>query len=52
MMPTPSVASMASCIKRSVPGWATQRIEQASEADLKRWTLGILDAQRIEDVFA
>lgn len=33
------------------PDWAADRLEQASEADLKRWTLRILDAQSIEDIF-
>lgn len=36
----------------SIPDWAGLRIQQASEDDLKRWTLQILDAQVIEDVFA
>ncbi|NYT25480.1 Rpn family recombination-promoting nuclease/putative transposase [Alcaligenaceae bacterium] len=34
-----------------LPDWAADRLEQASEADLKRWTLRILDAQSIEDIF-
>lgn len=33
------------------PGWAAKRLEQADEKDLKRWTLQVLDAQRIEEVF-
>lgn len=35
----------------SLPDWATARLKQASQQDLNRWTLRILDVQRIEDVF-
>lgn len=35
----------------SLPDWARSRIAEANEAALNRWTLKILEAQRIEDVF-
>ena len=35
-----------------IPDWARVRITEANEATLQRWALQILDAQRIEDVFA
>lgn len=35
-----------------VPDWAHTRMVQADEAELNRWAVRILDAQRIEDVFA
>ncbi len=35
----------------AVPQWAQARLQQAGEADLNRWTLRILDAQRLEDIF-
>jgi len=35
-----------------LPEWANSRLLQATEADLKCWTLRVLDAQRIEDIFA
>lgn len=36
----------------SVPGRAGLRIKQASEDELMRWALRVLDVERIEDVFA
>jgi len=36
----------------ALPDWARVRIDEANETALNRWTLQILDAQRIEDVFA
>ena len=36
----------------SLPDWASVRIAEADEASLDTWALQILDAQRIEDVFA
>lgn len=36
----------------ALPDWADVRIQQADEAALSRWAVQILDAQRIEDVFA
>lgn len=36
----------------SLPDWARARMDQAGEAELNQWALRILDAQRIEDVFA
>ncbi|MGB6104882.1 MAG: hypothetical protein WBF88_13665, partial [Pusillimonas sp.] len=36
----------------ALPDWARVRMNQADEAALNRWALQILDAQRIEDVFA
>ena len=35
-----------------IPDWARVRITEANETTLQRWALQILDAQRIEDVFA
>lgn len=35
-----------------VPDWARVRIGHADEAMLTRWAMQVLDAQRIEDVFA
>lgn len=35
-----------------LPEWAGSRLLQATETDLKRWTLRVLDAQCIEDIFA
>ena len=34
-----------------LPAWAATRLEQAGEDDLKCWTLRILDAARVEDIF-
>lgn len=34
-----------------LPDWAQARMAEADEATLNRWTLKILDAKRIEDVF-
>lgn len=34
-----------------VPAWAAARLEHANDAELKGWTLKILDAQRVEDIF-
>ncbi|MGB6104385.1 MAG: hypothetical protein WBF88_11135 [Pusillimonas sp.] len=36
----------------ALPDWARVRMNQADEAALNRWALQILDAQRIDDVFA
>jgi len=36
----------------TLPDWAGVRLKQADEAALSRWAVQILDAQRIEDVFA
>lgn len=35
----------------ALPTWARLRIDEAGETDLGRWSLNVLDAQRIEDVF-
>src|SRR3546814_870334 len=35
-----------------VPDWARVRLAEADEATLNRWAVQVLDAQRIEDVFA
>ncbi len=34
------------------PAWAADRIKKGKPTDLHRWTLRILNAQRLEDVFA
>lgn len=36
----------------ALPDWARIRIDEADEASLNRWVLRILDAHRIEDLFA
>jgi hypothetical protein len=36
----------------SLPGWATERLAQASRAELEQWAERVLEAQRLEDVFA
>ena len=36
----------------SLPDWASVRIAEADEASLDTWAMQILDAERIEDVFA
>jgi len=35
----------------ALPDWARARMQQADQAELNRWTLRMLDAQRIEEVF-
>ncbi len=35
-----------------LPAWALERLEQSTPADLERWADRILDARRLEDVFA
>lgn len=35
-----------------LPAWARVRLNQATEAELQRRTLQILDAQRVQDIFA
>jgi hypothetical protein len=35
-----------------LPGWASERLAQASREDLEQWAERVLDAQRLEDVFA
>jgi len=35
----------------ALPDWARTRLDDADKPALNRWTLQILDAQRIEDVF-
>jgi predicted transposase YdaD len=34
-----------------LPGWATERLAQASREELEQWVERGLDAQRLEDVF-
>jgi hypothetical protein len=36
----------------SLPGWATERLAQASREELEQWGERVLEAQRLEDVFA
>ncbi len=36
----------------ALPDWAQARLQEADKPTLNRWALQILDAQRIEDVFA
>ncbi len=36
----------------SLPDWVQTRIDQADETTLSQWAMQILDAQRVEDVFA
>ncbi len=40
------------CRYKELPGWVRSRLEKASVAELDRWTERILDAKRLEDVFA
>lgn len=50
-----AVASVATQITHKfgpLPDWASTRLTHASDADLKRWTLRVLDAQNLEDIFA
>ncbi|MGB6103732.1 MAG: hypothetical protein WBF88_07770, partial [Pusillimonas sp.] len=50
-----AAAVLAALVTRkfgALPDWARVRMTQADEAALNRWALQILDAQRIEDVFA
>ena len=35
-----------------LPGWATERLAQASRVEMEQWTERVLEAQRLEDVFA
>ncbi len=35
-----------------LPGWATSRLAQASREELEQWAERVLEAQRLEDVFA
>ena len=35
-----------------LPAWAEQRLEQASRQELEGWAERVLEAQRLEDVFA
>ena len=35
-----------------LPGWATERLAQASREELEQWAERVLEAQRLEDVFA
>ena len=35
-----------------LPDWATERLAQASREELERWAERVLEAQRLEDVFA
>jgi hypothetical protein len=35
-----------------LPAWAEQRLEQASPQELEGWAERVLEAQRLEDVFA
>jgi len=35
-----------------LPEWVQSRLEEATETELNRWTLRVLDAQRIEEIFA
>ena len=35
-----------------LPGWATERLAQASREELEQWTERVLEAQRLEDIFA
>ena len=34
-----------------LPGWATERLAQASREELEQWTERVLEAQRLEDIF-
>ena len=35
-----------------LPGWATERLAQASREELEQWVARVLEAQSLEDVFA
>ncbi len=35
-----------------LPAWVEQRLAEASQEDVERWSLRLLDAQSLEDVFA
>ncbi len=40
------------CRFKELPAWARSRLEKASVPELDRWTERILDAKRLDDVFA
>lgn len=35
-----------------LPGWVEQRLQAASQKDLEHWAVRVLEAKRLEDVFA
>jgi len=36
---------------RNIPVWAEELLKKAGQEDLERWSIRILDAKTIEDVF-
>ncbi|WP_170235388.1 hypothetical protein [Verticiella sediminum] len=35
----------------SLPAWVNERLTQAGDAELQAWTLAVLSARRLEDMF-